>query len=348
MIQIPKNTLRVEPLKASHFPLLKSSNQKRLLPLLQPLLIKSWIAKAENHIPNLLPARQPLCLIALEDEQPIAFNVIRPYNRRGSCWSIDILEIIENSTINTKKNIQQSLINSSIKLMNNSIKGWILRTPTYDIDQIANARELGFQPLKFFQCWEPTSKILDYNFDKVSFKSFGLEWNSIDKSNAQKLWPLEQGSYSGHLRQIIDRQWVDLLDHKKNNSGVLINKFKDTKIAIAGIIDRTLSVPGNVIEILRDFAWDSRLAASVPLIINKSYKENSQIKIITSLEDDHLGNLLEEIGCCKTNQEVLLGRTLWRRQINNRKIPGTLQIESMLEGFRPQRPPLPSPSLSRR
>ena len=77
----------------------------------------------------------------------------------------------------------------------------------------------------------------DYNFDKVSFKSFGLEWNSIDKLNAQKLWPLEQGSYSGHLRQIADRQWRDLIEQNRQESGILVSKKTDSSTAIAGTPD---------------------------------------------------------------------------------------------------------------
>ena len=78
-------TLRIEPLHPKHFTKLDSRIASSELLGLQASLVVDWLAQLEQRFPDLLPCRSPRCLIALEDQVPVAALIVRPYNRRGSC-----------------------------------------------------------------------------------------------------------------------------------------------------------------------------------------------------------------------------------------------------------------------
>ena len=312
------------------------------------MLLRSWLAQAEKTLPGLFPARQPSCLVALEKEKLIAFAIVKPYNRRGSCWSVSVPELlVERETCDTRS-VHLSLLENALKLGNSRVQGWIIRCPASNTDFIDMSRELGFQPLKIFKCWSPR-KVLSTNSNKGCLKDLphGLEWQQLKRGNAPLLWQLEKASESSHLRQILDRQWADLLDQNQVGSGVLTTDKEEVTTAIAGLISRTGTGEELILELLRDFAWDSRLTSTLPIVIKNiiNITNLNDLTIETASEDDHLTNVFEQLGWEQIQEKILLGRSLWRRQVNSRLMPGTKQIESMFGRLQPQRPPLPTPSL---
>ena len=78
--------LTIEPLAIRHLQQLQMSSDAGQLPRLQSVLLGDWLARIEQRFPDLLPSRSPRCLVALEDNRLVAAVVVRPYNRRGSCW----------------------------------------------------------------------------------------------------------------------------------------------------------------------------------------------------------------------------------------------------------------------
>jgi len=341
----------VESLKARHFPMLNASAEARQLQWLQTMLLRGWIARAEEHLPNLLPARHPCCLVAIEQNQLLALVVARPYNRRGSCWSVTMPELLATPGEYSLRRVRHDLLQSALQLGSNRAKSWVLRCPASDADQLALTRELGFQPLKLFQFW--TAPLAETQSPQTQHASPSdlpgdLSWQQITHRTANLLWPLEQAGGSGHLRQIVDRQSIDLLDQSQDGTGVMLCHSGGFDKAIAGLVSRPESEQRPVLELLRDVGWDPRLTKALPIILSHAIKPSLQAKLLTASEDEPLNQLLDQLGWQPAGEEMLLGRSLWRRQMNSKLIPGTRPLESMLGRLRPQRPPLPTPSLGRR
>ena len=82
--------LRVESLNPFHLARFQAISDSSQLPRYQAALLGDWMARLEQRFPDLLPSRSPRCLLALEADTPLAAVVARPYNRRGSCWSLQL------------------------------------------------------------------------------------------------------------------------------------------------------------------------------------------------------------------------------------------------------------------
>ena len=176
----------------------------------------------------------------------------------------------------------------------------------------------------------------------------GLEWEKLTRNTAKLIWPVEKASYSSHLRQIVDRQWFDLLEEQNKFSGVLVNKKSTKSIAIAALISRLDSRNEPILELNRDVAWDYRLSKSIKFILNKLIFSSGNQVVETATEDTKLNCLLEEVGWKRDSEEILFGRSLLKRQTNKMFIKGTSNLENVLGRLQPQTPPLPTPSLERR
>ncbi len=349
MIEAPKRPLRVELLNASHLSKIPLRKRATYLPLLQLMLVRSFLAQAEEKLHQLISKRQPKCLVAFEDQNLIAFCLIEPYNLRGTCWTISPPDVIDEESDISHKNISYALIHKALSYKNNSANSWIIKCSTNQLEQLAASRELGFQPLKLFNSWSLPTKANKLNESiKKHILPSGLEWQRITRSNANLLWPLEKSQGSVHLRQILDRQLNDLVNHNKYGEGVLLSTKENSKVAIAGLINRSNLQNRIVLEMLTDTTWDIRVGDAIPFIINEMYKLNKSVSIETSSRDEELTESIAQFGCIRNEEQILLGRSLWRRQTSGKLIQGAKSLESMLEGLKPQQPPLPTPSLGRR
>ncbi len=346
MIQVSKSQLRVEPLKAIHFSLIASGEFSSRIPWMQLMLIRSWIAQAEKSLSALLPARQPNCLLAIEGKNILSIVVIEPCNRRGSCWLITVQELLNNSKNYTTKNIIQRLINEALETQEERAISWIIRCPTYEEDIISAARDIGFQPLKLYRAWYLENSQIDKNSLDSNVKiNSQLSWEKITLQNAHLLWQLEKTNDSSHLRKILDRQLQDLLDQNKEYSRVLVNEINNRISVIAALVHRHNSKGETVYELKRDYTWDERINDSLYYLLNHLSQQRKSIIIEIDSEDKQLNKLLSDFGCISQSDEIVLGRSLWKRQTNYKLIKNNKPIENMLGRLQPQRPPLPNPSL---
>ncbi len=349
MIEEAGSNMRVEALKASHFSMLENTKGSFLLRWLQSMLLRNWLSGVERALPGLFPTRQSVCLVGIESQKLIAYIVASPYNRRGSCWAIALPTILTSQTTCSTRELRQCLINNALEQGSDRVKSWVLRCPAIDSEQIAISRELGFQSFRVLQSWtQPLEASTSSTPQSSSLLPEGLEWQPISRITAQLLWSLEKASCSSHLRQIIDRQWIDLLENDALGSGVLINKSVTEPTAIAGLISRKDSQNKPVLELVRGIAWDYRLVKALKVILNNLISVSERPKIETANEDDQLNQLLEQLGWQRNCEEVLFGRSLWRRQSNKQLIKGARQFEAILGQLQPQNPPLPTPTLGKR
>ncbi len=349
LVEAYSNSLCVELLKAKHIALLNSKNETAQRASLQKMLWESWLAQAEKHFAELMPARNRLCVVATEEKHLIAYLTVRPYNRRGTCWLVESPTMITPPKNSSLRKLNHALLTNVLELGIERAHSWVIRCPSENLELIGLARELGFQPLKLFQCWTPSIDQRDkVSTDHLKKLPKGLVWQGLTKTNAPLLWHLELSSSPSHLRQIVDRQWTDLLSDRTENGYIILAESESKKAAIAGIINRGTDGAQSILELLRDQAWDNRLVEALPIVLKKLKIQNPQIQIETSHEDEKLNELLSNLGWERIGERILLARSLWKRQLNNKIIYGTRPLESMLERLQPQHPPLPTPSLGRR
>ncbi len=343
--------LRVDPLKASHVYKLASLQPAKKVRSLQSMLLNTWIAQASNNLIGLTPIRRPICFIALESEIPIAILIIKPLNVKGTCWSLYFPELISTPVKFSFTEIQHKLLDYALNNQNEKVQSWLINCPTNNEGLLSIARESGFQPLKMVNCWSPLKQFPNHSIES-DLSQLDLpenyEWQRVNKNNAFHLLRLEQAGESSHLRQIQDKSWKDLLYPRSNFSGMIINNYSESANPILGMICNELTDERIDLEIIRDFAWDSRISIILPKLLKKLSLENRQICLQCSHEDEHLNNCIQQIGWGLKEEKLLLGRSILRRKDNRRIIKGTKPIESMLGKLQPQRPPLPTPTLEPR
>ena len=335
-------TLKIEPLAIRHLQQLQMSSEAGQLPRLQAALLGDWLARIEQRFPDLLPSRSPRCLVALEDMHLVAAVVVRPYNRRGSCWSVQVPEVLSSSTTCSVRNIQLNLLQQALQLGSPLVRSWVVRCPAADADRVALMRELGFQPLRSLQAWHPpdscSAAVADPDLPE------GLSWQAINRRTAQLLWPIELGGSFSHLRQITDRHWLDLLDRTGPGCGVLL---ADDAV-LAGCLQLGEGGRGDQLELLRDLAWDPRLEEALPALLKRIQRDASPSMLSTALEDEPLSDALLAEGWQRGDEQLLLGRSMWRRQTSPRNLQLVRPLGQVFNRLRPGQAPLPTPSLGRR
>ena len=339
----PKTTsIRIEPLNPAHLAQWVQDAPIDQLSRFQGFLIGEWLSRVEQRFPDLLPSRSPRCLMALAGDRPVASVVARPFNRRGSCWILHLPELLGPLDDHRQRTIQQSLLQQALQSWTAQICSWVIRCPATDADAIALLRELGFQPLRPYQCWCPPGAGVDPN--STDPLPGGLRWAALNRRTAQLLWPIEQGGSHSHLRQITDRHWLDLLDRNGPGCGVLMAG----DAVLAGCIRLPDAGEAGLLELMRDVAWDPRLDQALPQVLNGILQRGRPRGLLTAFDDAPLSRILEAEGWTRGDEQLLLGRSMWRRQSPQRNLQLTRSLDQVLGRLRPQGTPLPTPSLGDR
>ncbi len=338
--------MKAEPLKASHISALALGRKYESLRWLQIMLGKSFLANLENTFSFLLPARNPTCLTILEGDEIIGFTILKPKNRKGSCWEIGEPMLIKTQNKVTHKELIKEVFATALDLVNERSQSWITKTNVSNSDLISAVRELGFQPLKSIKSWKFNDKKNNnknvYN-QKLKLKlPEEFEWQPIKRSNVQALWPLEKGSQSPYLRQILDRSWIDLLDQSQKSCGMIINN-KNKVVAIIGLIANNNPINYEEFEILTSNLADSRVVRLMPYLLKYINAKYPNIVIECNSEINYLNDILVNNNWTISDEKLLLGRSLWKRQNNKSFIKGAKSLESMIKSLNPQSPPLPTP-----
>ena len=331
MTQGPCSTLKVEPLNPTHL---------AWFPQLQGVLLGDLVARIEQRFPDLLPSRSPRCVVGVDAEGPLAAAVSHPINRRGSCWTLHWPQQLRTSAQVSRRTVQRTLLQAAVQRGEHQVRSWVIRCPAADGDAIALLRELGFQPLRPFQVWLPPSE----PFKAAAPLPPGLAWQPINRRNAQRLWPLEQGGCFSHLRQITDRHWLDLLDRRGVGCGVLL--AGDT--VLAGCLQLNERGQARQLELMRDVAWDPRLDQALPYVLQRIHGSQASASLVTALDDAPMAERLLDQGWTRGEEQLLLGRSLWRRQTTPRNAQLSRSFDQVFSRLRPQGQPFPSPSLGRR
>lgn len=347
--------LRVEPLSASHLALSPTA-QAACSPLpenfLQSLLVQSWLSRFDQWLPDRLNARLTRVLSLIESCSDSAdrletLALMRCGNRRHSCWHLDLLPLLSPRHFSRQQGlrllIQQALSDDIARS-----RSWLVRCDPADRPQLDVLREMGFQPLRHGRLWTPPEQITTAPDGAVTATPpRGLGWGPLSDDTARQLLTLEQASMTPQHRQILDRQYGDLLDLRGGGSTVLTAQREQSQQVIAGLIRRPWGIDAPALELVRGPAWDERIGDALPAALVTLQLQQTAPCLVVAEDDQQIASVLEGQGWQPGPLELMLGRSLWRRA-PQRSLAGIRPLESMLGRLQPQHPPLPTPSLAPR
>jgi len=320
---------------------------------LQSLLVQSWFSRLEQFLPDPLNARLTRVLALIESSSELADQIeslllMRSSNRRNSCWHLDVLSLAPPRHFSRQQGLRlliQQALNDDIARG----RSWLVRCDPTDQPQLDLLRELGFQPLRLGRFWNPPVTASPSSADAKNDGELPQElfWSPLNRENAKQLLAIEQSNITPQHRQILDRQWCDLLDLSGGGSTVLTVERDGGTQVIAGLIRRPWGMDSPRLEVLRGPAWDERIGAGFPAVLRQLMNQQIPPSLLISDDDHQLKAVLASQGWQEASLEMMLGRSIWRR-VHQRNLGGLRPLESMLGRLQPQQPPLPTPSLAPR
>ncbi len=327
--------LEIEPLKLKHLSLLRDNNNSKFLGIFQILLCKKWFSSLESSFTNLIPTRNSTCLVAVERDNIIAYILATPINRRGTCWSISEPYFIGESISFSRYNLLQNLLKEVLYKSKINTQSFLISINTNDNQSLSVIRQSGFQPLRIIKYWNRKELI---KYRKKEYKE-NFIWEKLSEENSQQIWRLEQARESINFRSIFDRQWQDIYEKRNILTGVI--KSKENNI-IAGLIPSICPQYNYSLELIRGLAWDERLNKSIPQRISNMKFAQNKCYIETTSEDNKLNEILNKSNWEITEERVLLGRCVWKRQNGYKSKLIETKLLTNLVGNLQQQPELPS------
>ncbi len=327
--------LIIEPLKLKHLSMLRAEKHTKYLGIFQILLCKKWFSSLESSLTNIIPTRNSTCFVAIERNNIIAYLLATPINRRGSCWSISEPSFIGESISYSRYNLLQNLLRKVLHESNINTQSFLISINTNDNQNLPVIRQSGFQPIRIVKYWKRKD---ESKYIKNEYKD-NFIWEKLNEENSQKIWRLEQSRESIHFRSIFDRQWHDIYEKRNIFTGVI--KSRENNI-MAGFIPSICPQHEYSLELIRGLAWDERLDLSIPQRINNIKTAQKKIYIETTSADNKFNEILTANDWEITEERVLLGRSIWKRQNGYKLKSIETELLSNLVGNLQQQPELPT------
>ncbi len=339
-----KESLRVGCLGLEHLYFLGIKGQVAPFRNLHLLLLRSWIAKVEEALSSLISRRQPICLVATEGSVLIASIIIKPNNKRGTCWSISFPQIFNLPKHNTLRDVKLKLLKYSIEINKNSIINWVLKYPSNTIDELSIAKELGFRSLKIISNWS----ISKSNSERISSlksgsKKLNFSFEKISKENCEEIYRIEKAGETIQLRSIIDRKSSDFIDLSSKITGIIYSRQPQNSTAIAALVQENFFEEHDTLKIIRDVIWDERLEHIFPQVIKDIILDNQSFTIECDNNDLELKKLFKNIGLEQLNQKILLGKSSLKKSETRFSLSKNKTLDTMLNNLSPPNIPIPSP-----
>ncbi|MFM1799820.1 MAG: hypothetical protein RLZZ117_2098 [Cyanobacteriota bacterium] len=338
----PPQGLTVEKLQGWHLPLLHDQAFLPLLPQLQRALM---LELPERLLGAVLPSfpHGPVVHVALlrQPAQPpaaLGLVVTRRLNRRGTCWEVDHLAIARDPLplAPSEPEVAEALMRVAIQGAS-GVSSWIATASILDGQRLAFLRAQGFQQVRDDQLWQwqpqgPPPPL-----------SPELRAHPLDRQSAPLMWHLEQSCCPAHLRQIFDRRIEDLLDQSGGCGWLLLDH--DRKEAVAAIRHQ-LHHPevGIVVELSLQPGRDALIGPAGAWLLHRLARSGTPLVLRTDREDERRRAWLETQGATLLGEQILMARTVWRRQEAQPARQASLRLEAMLEPWKPAPRSMPTPA----
>lgn len=336
---------RVEPLQGWHLPLL---DDPAFLPL-QPLLQRAVLLGLPERLMSVLRQRPPLApqvLVAFADTpagDPRAAGLIvgRRFNRRGTCWRIEHLRMAlapgDDIPFLPAHEVTADLVRVAIQRVPGA-SSWIAVVSSLDRDRLATLREQGFQPQRSESLWRWTAEASAGSGAAPS----ELQLRPLNRRNATLLWHLEQAACPAHLRQLLDRHVDDLLDRDGRRGVLLVDPNRNEAVAGARLVERH-PCGGHHVELSVHPGWEHLLGAPLERLLLRLARPGQTLWLRSEAGDESRRSWLGRIGAEAHGDQVVMARSVWRRQECLPAERAARRLGAVLEQFQPRRRPLPTP-----
>ncbi|HYP04578.1 MAG TPA: hypothetical protein VER57_08510 [Cyanobium sp.] len=335
----------VEPLQGWHLPLL---DDPAFLPL-QPLLQRSLLLALPERLLSSVAHRQALAsqvLVALRPDPParpqaLGLVMSRRLNRSGTCWQVEHLRLAlgaaEAAASPGRQTIAAGLLREAIR-RGRGAASWIASASGLDVSRLATLRELGFQPQRTDHVWrwQPSDAA-------APALPAELQLRQLNRRTAALLWHLEQAACPAQLRQLLDRRIEDLLDQSGGRGWMLVDSSRNE--AVAGVRwQADHPAGGQMVELSLHPGWGHLLGTPTELLLSRLAGSGGVLWLHSEVGDDARRSWLEALGAETHGEQVLMARSVWRRQEWQPTRSAARRLGAVLEQFQPRRRPLPTPA----
>jgi hypothetical protein len=334
--------LTVERLQGWHLPLLQDQAFLPLQPQLQRALI---LELPERLLGAMLPSfpHGPVVHVALlrhpdHAPQPRGLVVTRRLNRRGTCWEVDHLTLARDRRpfAPSGPEVAEALMRVAIQGAS-GVSSWIATASILDGQRLALLRAQGFQQVRSDQLWQWQPRGAPPALPPE------LRAEPLDRQSAALLWHLEQSCCPAHLRQIFDRRIEDLLDQSGGQGWLLLDQDRNEAVAA---IRPQLHHPefGMVAELSLQPGRDALLGPAGAWLLHRLSRPGTPLVLRTDRDDSRRAAWLDSLGATPLGEQILMARTVWRRQEVQPARQASLRLEAMLEPWKPSPRSLPTPA----
>jgi hypothetical protein len=173
-----------------------------------------------------------------------------------------------------------------------------------------------------------------------------LQLRPLSRRNACLLWHLEQASCPAHLRQLLDRRVEDLQDQSDGRGWLLIDPSRNE--AVAGI--RWLEdhpAGGDQAQFSLHPGWRHLLGPATETLLHRfRARRDRSLWLLSEAGDTAVEEWFEAIGAEGHGEEVLMARSVWRRQEPQPARRAVRRLAAVLDQLQPRRRPVPTPLIS--
>jgi hypothetical protein len=216
------------------------------------------------------------------------------------------------------------------------VASWIATASVLDAQRQAHLRAQGFQQVRSDQLWQ-----WQPHGDPPPLPS-GFQVQPLNRQTAPLVWHLEQSCCPAHLRHVFDRRIEDLLDQSAGSGWLLLDGSRNEAVAA---IRHQIHHPevGVVAELSLQPGREDLYGSPSAWLLHRMAKPSAQLILRVDREDDARRLWLESLGATLLGEQLLLARSVWRRQETQPARQGALRLEAMLDQWKPSPRSLPTP-----
>ncbi len=317
---------------------------------LQPLLQRALLLQTPERLLSSLVRRPPLApevLVAYRSpEQLLGLTVLRRLNRSGSCWGVEQLRLcsraLEGAGSPGVRQVEAAMLRQALQGCRGA-SSWIATVSAGHDDRLALLREQGFQPLRHQTLWllEPDS-VAGSALQPACAPPDNLQQRPLNRRSAALLWHLEQAACPAQLRQLLDRRIEDVLDQGKGDGVLWVDPSRQQAVAAVRRLRRDAVGPLDL-EVTLHPGWSHLHGPALARLVQQQAAGAGAVRLRSDSGDGERTRWLGQLGAVVEGEELLMARSVWRRQDPQLTPAGRWRLDTVLDPFKPRRRPVPTP-----
>ncbi|MCX5931315.1 MAG: hypothetical protein NTW83_05670 [Cyanobacteria bacterium] len=337
--------MQVDPLQGWMLPHLQDAAVLDL----QPLLQKALLLQTPERLLSRLVRRPPLAPEVLVAHRGgvglLGLCVMRRLNRSGSCWGVEELRLCRGALSEpgspSSRQVEGALLREALHRCPGA-SSWITRVAAGHQDRLALLREQGFQPLlqETLWYWEPDPA--GAGPPAAVPPGDELQLRPLNHRSAPLLWHLEQATCPAQLRQLLDRRIEDVLDQSEGRGLLWVDTSRQQAVAAVRRLRNHRLGPAEL-EVSLHPGWSHLHGPALARLARQQAGGLSPLRLRSDSDDHEREHWLSELGAVAEGEELLMARSVWRRQEARQLSRQSWRLDNVLDPFKPRRRPVPTP-----